>query len=357
MRIFITHIVPRDKVAEYNMSFAACNFSYNLIGGGMFNTVYSILPTFVRGEIEAFDGLIYSRCRKCKWMLYRLAPIMECFSAFDKIPRKASVWYYNCTALNVTLMILLKLFKPSVKQNIIQLDYTPSDSFLARLCLRIANSLNGTISLAPSPLFTCPNIACLPGVVPDDYPEQPKVSQTNGEFLISGALGYNISMLSMLLKAFAKMPDKTLHITGKAPDTDLLKRYTDNYTNIIYHGVLPYDKYIELMHSVPCMLSTRNPDAAENQCNFPSKIIEALLHNRIIISTIHYEQLDGIRYFEVPADIDGFTDSINATCHMPEEELITYANQSNLVRERFSTKVWEATIMGIENNNIIRHAI
>ena len=178
MRIFITHIVPHGKVAEYNMSFAACNFSYNLIGGGIFDTVYSILPTFVKGEVEAFDGLIYSRLRKCKGMLYRLAPIMECFSAFGKIPRKASVWYYNCTTLNITLMILLKLFKPGVKQNIIQLDYTPSESFLARLCLRIANSLNGTISLAPSPLFTCPNIACLPGVVPDDYPEQPKVSQT-----------------------------------------------------------------------------------------------------------------------------------------------------------------------------------
>lgn len=351
MRIFITHIVPRDKVTEYNMSFAACNFSYNLIGGGIFDTVYSILPTFVKGEVEAFDGLIYSRLRKCKGMLYRLAPIMECFSAFGKIPRKASVWYYNCTTLNVTLMILLKLFKPSVKQNIIQLDYTPSDSFFARFCLRIANSLNGTICLAPSPLFTCLNIACLPGVVPDNYPEQPKVSQTNGEFLISGALGYNISMLSMLLKAFAKMPDKTLHITGKAPDTDLLKRYTDNYTNIIYHGVLPYDKYIELMHSVPFMLSTRNPDAAENQCNFPSKIIEALLHNRIIISTIHYEQLDGIRYFEVPADIDGFTDSINSICHKSKEELLTYANQSNLVRERFSTKVWEATMKKIENQD------
>lgn len=351
MRIFITHIVPHGKVAEYNMSFAACNFSYNLISGGMFDRVYSILPTFVKGNVAPFNGLIYSRLRKFTKALYRLAPIIECFSAFSKIPRKASVWYYNCTTLNITLMILLKLFKPSVKQNIIQLDYTPSESIFARFCLRIANSLNGTISLAPSPLFTCPNIACLPGVVPDDYPEQPKVNQTSGEFLISGALGYNISMLSMLLEAFTKMPDKTLHITGKAPDTDLLKRYTDNYTNIIYHGVLPYDKYIELMHSVPFMLSTRNPDAAENQCNFPSKIIEALLHNRIIISTIHYEQLDGIRYFEVPADIDGFTDSINAICRRPEEELITYANQSNLVKERFSTKVWETTMRKIENQD------
>jgi len=351
MRIFITHIVPRDKVAEYNMSFAACNFSYNLIGGGMFDTVYSILPTFVKGEVEAFDGLIYSRLRKCKWMLHRLAPIMECFSAFGKMPRKATVWYYNCTTLNITLMILLKLFKPSIKQNIIQLDYTPSDSFFARFCLRIANSLNGTICLAPSPLFTCPNIACLPGVVPDNYEKQPRIKAITKNFLISGALGYNISMLPILLEAFAKMPDKTLYITGKATDMDLVKRYTDNYTNIIYHGVLPYDKYIELMHSVPFMLSTRNPDAAENQCNFPSKIIEALLHNRIIISTIHYEQLDGIRYFEVPADIEGFTDSINAICRRPEEELITYANQSNLVKERFSTKVWEETMKKIENQD------
>ena len=130
-----------------------------------------------------------------------------------------------------------------------------------------------------------------------------------------------------------------------------MKRYTDNHTNIIYHGVLPYDEYIELLHSVPFLLSTRNPHAPENQCNFPSKIIEALLHNRIIISTIHYEQLDGIKYFEVPADIEGFTDSINVICRRTEEELIAYANQSNLVKERFSTKVWETTMRKIENQD------
>lgn len=351
MRIFITHIAPRDKVAKYNMSFAACNFSYNLIGGGMFNKIYSILPTFVRGKVAPFDGLIYSRLRRFKRMLYHIAPIMECFSVFYKIPRKASVWYYNCTALNVTLMILLKMFRPSVKQNIIQLDYTPSDSLFAKFCLHIANSLNGTICLAPSPLFTCPNIVCLPGVVPDNYEKQPEIKTIANDFLVSGALGYNISMLSMLLEAFAKMPDKTLHITGKAPDVDLVKRYTDNHTNIIYHSILPYDEYIELLHSVPFLLSTRNPHAPENQCNFPSKIIEALLHNRIIISTIHYEQLDGIKYFEVPADIEGFTESINVICRRPEEELIAYANQSNLVRKRFSTKVWETAIRKIENQD------
>lgn len=351
MRIFITHIVPRNKVAEYNMSFAACNFSYNLISGKMFDRVYSILPTFVRGKVTPFDGLIYSRLRKFTKALYRIAPIMECFSTFRKIPREASVWYYNCTILNVSLILLLKAFKPSVKQNIIQLDYTPSKNPIARFYLKIANSLNGTICLAPSPLFACPNIACLPGVVPDNYEKQPEIKTITKDFLISGALGYNISMLPMLLESFAKMPDKTLHITGNVPDVDLVKRYTDNYTNIIYHGVLPYDKYIELMHSVPFMLSTRNPDAAENQCNFPSKIIEALLHNRIIISTIHYEQLDGIRYFEVPADIEGFTESINVICRRPEEELIAYANQSNLVRKRFSTKVWETAIRKIENQD------
>ena len=35
MRIFITHILPKDQILKYKLSIAACNFSYNLIEGGV----------------------------------------------------------------------------------------------------------------------------------------------------------------------------------------------------------------------------------------------------------------------------------------------------------------------------------
>ena len=55
MRIFLTHILPEHLVAEYHLSFAACNFSRNLMSGGGFDKVYSIMPLFVCGEMKIVE--------------------------------------------------------------------------------------------------------------------------------------------------------------------------------------------------------------------------------------------------------------------------------------------------------------
>ena len=350
-RVFITHILPQHLISKYKLSFAACNFSYNLISGGGFDKVYSIMPLFVSGKMEAFgdpdNGLIYSRLRHYG-PFRKIAPLFENFTLFSKISKNDSVWYYNCTILNAFLIVLLHLFKPSVKQNIILLDYTPCDKMIDRFFLWLSNHMHGMIKLADSPLFTVKNSVCLPGVVPDDGKEYPKVQNVKKEFLISGALGDNISMLSMLLDAFTQMPDLTLHITGKAPDAKKVEEYASKYKNIIYHGMVEYDEYLRILHTTPFLLSTRDPRYPENQCNFPSKVIEALLHNRIIISTIHYSQLDGIKYFEVGANIEDFIKDIQAISRTAGEVLIQYANQSSIVKERFNVRVWNEWMKKIE---------
>lgn len=346
-RIFLTHIVPKDKILEYNLSVAACNFSHTLIDGQAFDEVYSILPTFVCKKIAPFKGLVRSSLRNVP-VLNKLAPIWENICLFFQIPRKSSVWYYNCTILNATLIVLLKLFKPSVRQNMILLDYTPSTKLLDRFYLRLSNKMSGTICLANSSLFTCRNSECLPGVVPLSTANYPRVESFSKHFLISGALGDNIAMLPLLLETFSQLPDMTLHITGKAPNPVLVRRYTDRCDNIIYHGIVPYDDYLYLLHSVPFLLSTRNPEAPENQCNFPSKIIEALLHNRVVISTLHYEQLKGIRCVEVPSDPQAFKDALQRIGAMPLQTLMEYANQSEAVKRRFGVEVWKKTMEQIE---------
>lgn len=349
-RIFITHIVPRDDAVQHNLSVAACNFSWNLIEGGAFDKFYSVLPTFVGSGVEQFDGLVCSRLRR--WgVTRRLAPIAENIKLFRRIPRGASVWYYNCTQLNMLLIVLLRLFKPSVKQQMIILDYTPTRKLMERFFLWLANHMDGTIRLADSPLFTVKNTACLPGVVPMNGKGYPRVERVEKSFLISGALGDNIAMLPMLLEAFSQMPELTLHITGKAPDESLITRYTKQQKNIVYHGMVAYEEYLRILHATPFLLSTRNPDYPENQCNFPSKIIEALLHNRIIVSTLHYPQLNGVRYFEVPADGAGFANALCDIAKLPDEQLLTYANQSQLVTSLFNTNVWRDTIARIEENS------
>lgn len=349
MRVFITHIAPKDRILEYGLSVAACNFSRNLTSGGMFDRVYSVLPAFIHGYIKPFDGLVCSVLRRNR-MLCRLAPIAENVSLFGMIPRNTSVWYYNCTTLNALLILLLKWFKPSVRQYLIILDYTPSTDLKSRFLLWLINRMTGTIKLANSPLFTMKNSICLPGVVPHGAAEYPKVEKVSPKFLISGVLSENIAMLSMLLEAFSTQPELRLHITGKAPDEELIARYIKRCPNIVYHGMVAYEEYLRILNKCPFQLSTRNPQMPENRCNFPSKIMEALLHNRIIISTIHYPQLEGIRYFEVGADVKTFTCDIRQIVAMGESELRTYANQSEEVKRRFSTEVWNETICKIEQS-------
>lgn len=350
-RIFVSHIVPRDRIINYNISIAACNFSRNLMNGGGFDKVYSIMPLFVSGKMKAFEDpeneLVYSRLRHYG-PLRKIAPLFENFTLFHKISKNDSVWYYNCTILNALLIVLLHLFKPSVKQNIILLDYTPCDKLMDRFFLWLSNHMHGMIKLADSPLFTVKNSVCLPGVVPDDGKDYPKVQNVKKEFLISGALGDNISMLSMLLDAFSQMPELTLHITGKAPDVKKVEGYASKYKNIIYHGMVEYDEYLRILHATPFLLSTRDPRYPENQCNFPSKVIEALLHNRIIVSTIHYPQLDGIKYFEVGTDIEEFIKDIQTISRTADEVLSQYANQSSVVKERFNVRVWNDWMKKIE---------
>lgn len=354
MRYFVTFVLPDEAVAKLKLSFAAANFSRNLIRGGCFDKVFSLMPANVRGELDetSEEGyeVLYSKWRRKGGLRGKLAILAEQWKVFGKIGKGDSVWFYNLNFLNGYLFMLLKLFKPRVKRNVIVLDFTPATSRKEQnhWFLKLINSSDGTICLAPSPLFTVKNSALLPGVVPDDGKRWPGVKEPVKEFLISGVLHDNIAMLPTLLEVFSQLPELTLNITGTAPDSTLVESYTSRCPNIHYHGMVSYEEYLEILHRCPFQLSTRNPEAPENQCNFPSKIIEALLHNRIIVSTIHYPQLNGIRYFEVAPDVAGMTADLRRIASLPVADLLAAANQAEEVHKRFSTAVWRSTMERIE---------
>jgi hypothetical protein len=241
-RDFITQMAPKDKSLEYGMSSAACNFCYNLMTGSGFDKIYSVLPAYVCGEkhfpTEDVE-YVYSSWRWGGKIRRRLAPIRENILLFRKIERSSSVWLYNITMLNVWLVLLLRWFKSSVKINVIVLDFTPGEKF-NDFFLRQINKCHGRILLANSPLFKKENAVVLPGVTPKDDTVYPTITGIKKEFLISGVLSENIAMLSMLLSAFIKLPECTLHVTGMIEDDALVKEYAQQYPNIIYHGRLPF---------------------------------------------------------------------------------------------------------------------
>lgn len=356
-RIFCSCILPEDLIIKHGLSSAGCNFSFNLISGEIFDKVYSIMPLYVGGNMdaEAFNDssfeLIYDKFRRRRGIWQKVAVIKEQWKIFNQIPRNSKLWFYNINTLNALLFILLKFFKPSVQLNVIVLDFIPvlKGIGLNNIYIKLINVAYSRICLAHSTRFKSDNSITLPGIVPKRDENHPVIEQITSDFLISGTLTDEISMLPMLLKAFEKMPNITLHITGTTPYETLIKQYSNICSNIIYYGMLSYESYLKLLHKTPFLLSTRNPNYPENSCNFPSKIIEALLHNRIIISTLHYKQLCGIHYFEVPTDIDGFIASITHISTLSLGELKNYANQSTSVKNSFNTDVWKESISKLEN--------
>lgn len=352
MRYFVCNIVQRNQLVKYHVATAAFNFCEGLIKSSVFDKSYSILPL----NISVYDDglanpdfqIVYSRLRRIK--LFKVfAIIVEQFKLFNKIKRGSDVWLYNSSILNAFLFILLRLFKPSVRIYTIVLDYTPngeSDSHF----LPFINHSDGLIKLADSPLFTVKNAVCLPGVVIDTI-DAPNVTVGESyDFLISGNIKEEIAMISKLLDVFSLIPQAHLHISGHAQNPELIKEYADKYSNIHYYGMVEYNDFLDLLRRCPFLLSTRDPEEPRNQCNFPSKIMEGLLYNKIIISTIHYPQLDGIDYIEVPSEYSALKDAIERITKMTTSDLQRYANQSEKVKKLFNANVWETHIKTIEKN-------
>lgn len=354
MRIFQTFVLPDYLVAEYKLSFAAANFSRNLMSGGGFDKTYSLIPVNVKGNANlCSDGsyeVVYSNWRKMP-VLSKLAIFKEQVSVFGKVHCGDSIWMYNLNVMNVLLFVLLKIFKPSVKVNVIVLDFTPANSWKEQnfWYLKLLNHADGTICLAHSDLFRCRNMVVLPGVVPVSAGKEPLIEHPNNKFLLSGVLFEEIAQTTMVLKTFSQLPQCELHISGKTNNERLIKEYSDKYPNIFWHGSVSFYDYQKLLHDCTFVLSTRDPKSPENQCNFPSKVIESLLHNRIIISTIEYKQLKGIRYFRTKSDSESFRQYIDEISNKPESELLGYANQGKIVVEKFSTEVWNETMKTIES--------
>lgn len=354
MRIFQTFVLPDNLVAEYKLSFAAANFSRNLLSGGGFDKCYSLLPLSVKGELPKIEEngyeVVYSKWRKKGGAWAKLSIFREQYQIYRKVHSYDSIWLYNLNIINALLFVLLKIFKPTVKLNVIILDFTPANSWREQnyWYLKLLNKADGTISLAYSDLFKCANTTVLAGVVPVSAGQEPLMTVPNKKFFLSGVLREEIAQTSMVLEAFSKLPECELHITGKIDNETLVTRYAERFDNIIWHGMVTYDEYLKLLHCCTFVLSTRDPQFPENQCNFPSKIIESLLHNRIVVSTIQYKQLEGISYLDVPSEIKTFIKCITNVSSLNKSSLLEYANQGEKVAEMFSTRVWNETLKEIE---------
>ena len=349
-RILLAHIVPFDKVGQYHVAQASHNFCYNLINSECFDKVYSIIPPNIFGKKSTFIcdkyQLVYSILRRWK-LTAKMATLLEQFYLFVRLKEPSNVWLYNMSPNNVFFVWLCTHFKKYINIYTIVLDFTPGLK-VNDVMLKYINSSDGLIKLSNSNLFEVSNSICLPGIVPNGQPKKSVKLPIERTFLLSGVLYEHISLLSVVLEAFSKLPECKLIITGFGANEDLINKYTGLYSNIEYYGKVEYEKFISLLSSVPFVLSTRDENSPENSCNFPSKILEAILYNRIIVSTIEYPQIKDLNYFIIRQELEGMVADIKHIISMEEDELITYCNQGEKARNLFSPDVWKECMSKIE---------
>lgn len=353
MRIYLGHFCKADKERELGISVAASNFSNTLVCGDFFDRSYSILPPFVTGKRNAKElaskntTLLYSAWRRFPSPFSRLAPVIEQLTLFFKIPRKSSIWLYNVTMLNWILIKLLCWFKPSVKIYPIILDYTPGLPGNHKF-LKFINNSAGRISLTHYSEISKVNFRCLPGITPKES-AHPHINSPKPTFLLSGVLSEEISSISTVVEAFASIPDATLNITGNLSHNRALIDKIAHIPNINYLGMLSKEEYNNLLDfSTTFILSTRDPNFPENQCNFPSKIIEGLLHNKGVISTISYPQIEGVNYIKTHLSVNDLKVTIREIISMTNAQIEQYINQGEKVVKMFSTDIWKSAIEEIE---------
>ena len=113
------------------------------------------------------------------------------------------------------------------------------------------------VCLANSPLFKSYNSAILPGVIPANHEGIPPIKDPEKDFLLSGVLSEEIAQLSLVLKTFSQLPECDLYITGNKGDENLLKEYSEKYSNIHWCGQLAFPRYMELLHKIKWLAPIR----------------------------------------------------------------------------------------------------
>lgn len=359
--IYISDIVPKEDVKRYNASQASCNFNNHVQLLGYFDAHIAIPPTNVGNGYRCFkdeSGIEYHAVRffPHKSVLRYVNCLLENIWLYKRIkeaPEK-NVWFYNISKINCYAYWLLSFFSRK-SLYVLLADYNPerNKGVIGRLILRGINKAKGMISLTARCGDLNDNVLCLPGIIPlKKIAESKGTLVGNRKFMISGVLSKNTG-IEMALEVFAEIPTAELVITGKGDkETELLcRRYADKYKNIRYYGFMErYDDFLSLLRQSDFILSFRDPSKSVNRYNFPSKILESLALNKVVVSTQEYAELEGVNYIYVPYEKSKIINCIeDILAGKKDDEIDDCINNSEVLREKFTENAWINAFKRIEN--------
>lgn len=363
MSLYISDIVPRKDVKLYNASQASSNFNNHIQQLGYFERHIALPPINVGNDYKSFKeketGIEYLTCRLFphKGVFKYINNMLENITLFGDIvsSKEKNVWFYNISKINFISFWLLSILS---KKNlyVLMADYNPerNKGILGKLILKGIERAKGVISLTSRCGKINQNVICLPGIIPERKIAVAKGSLSSERvFMISGVLSKNTG-IEMALEVFSEVPEATLVIsgTGDSEIERLCKDYANRCSNIRYYGFIEkYEDFLSLLDKSDFILSFRDPAKPVNRYNFPSKILESLALNKVVISTQEYDEIKGINYLYVPYDKKSLTTYIRTIVSGELDYKIDRClDNSQQLRERFTEKSWINAFKKLEND-------
>lgn len=333
--IFIGQYVSfDDSFANKNHSQASNLFQNKFLRFTRPSLAISVIPIFVNEE-TTFDypdyptQFIYHRITKNQNNFQKVLRILKDSIKAIKLAlyaKSKDVWFYN---LNLsTFLIALYLMLLSRKRLfIIIADYetVAKDSIIHIIIDKLIQGFNGAIVLNSNIIHK--NKIVLPGILDINNIHLSKNGVLKKRFLLSGSLGKTAGF-DVVLEYFSKRQDLILTITGRPYEynenefNELLKRYVEPNSNIVYLGLLSYEHYYQILDSVDIALSFRDPLDSQHDYNFPSKILEYLSFSKIVISTKRYPDIDSNLYFFTEIDELAIDQCISSIFSLSENDIL-----------------------------------
>lgn len=340
MDMFICHVVPNEFTKKLHASQAGNNFCWKLINGNCFNMAISIVPISYNIKSCLYDNVLhlssYGRNKLLSYVKLFKTQLDVALHArlYDRI------WFYNIWYLDfITYIICRVILKKQVY--VIFADNTPTKRILSfeNLFFYLIGKANGVISLSGRTNLIHNNNVVLPGII-EEYRDEHPVTSEPFNVLFSGTIT-DYTGAELLQRLIESDYGFELYVSGiNNSNIDFSK-----YPNVHYLGFTSYEDYLTLLSSANVCLSLRDPKYPENQNNFPSKILEYLSYNKVVLSTMDYPELEGWEYVVCDYELDSLLEKLSIIKE-------TYSDYSHLKnKERVSNlciESWKDNIKKIE---------
>lgn len=331
--IFIGTLVP-EKLSNIisNVSLAGNKFQHSFIKSVKPHKSISIpiTNTIFDNRFNYNDGVTYLivNQKKLTFLNFIYKSISDTLFICKALKNEKNyvVISYSFEFYNFLPIIFLKYIY-NIPVYIIVADYFQfKKNFINYVLNFFLKRMNGIIVLSEKVNIN-KNKILINGIIENKYIQCVTSGNLRKSIIMSGSLGETTGLI-LALEFAVKNRDFTLHLTGRPfrmseqVFASILSKYNSISNNIVFHGSLEYNKYLEVVEQCDLAFSFRNPYDIEHEYNFPSKILEYLSLSKIVISTKRYFGFDDSIITYSNYDVISLTSNVQNIFNKNEEEIV-----------------------------------